>query len=214
LTVSAGGSGGKRSARLKIERIGEGACKMAKASFRFYEELNEYLPENRRKVDFEVRLEGRRVLKDIIAALGVPPAEIDLILANGRSVDFDYIPGDGDRISVYPVFESFNIGSVTRLRAVPLRKTRFIAASNLSAVAESLRRMGCDVICQPALSEREIIAISNREKRIILTADKELLQCEGVTRAILIRPGPAGDQVRKIAAHLDIKSACGHPPYE
>jgi len=205
LIVAAGGSGRTRTARLKIKRIGEGACEMAGAIFRFYEELNGYLPEKRRKVDFEVWLEGRCAVKDIIAALGVPPAEIDLILANGRSVDFGYIPGDGDRISVYPVFESLNIKGITRIREAPLRKTRFIAASNLSAVAESLRRMGCDVICRPALSQREIIAISNREKRIILTADKELLNCEGVTRAILIRPGPAGDQVRKIIEYLDIK---------
>ena len=45
----------------------------------------------------------------MIEALGVPHTEIDLILINGRSVDFTYILQDGDRVSVYPVFESLNI---------------------------------------------------------------------------------------------------------
>jgi uncharacterized protein len=40
-------------------------------------------------------------VKDLIEAVGVPHPEIDLILANGESVDFGYQVQDGDRISVY-----------------------------------------------------------------------------------------------------------------
>ena len=45
---------------------------MAKATFRFYEELNEFLPQYRRKVDFETEFKGKRSVKDMVAALGVP----------------------------------------------------------------------------------------------------------------------------------------------
>ena len=37
----------------------------------------------------------------MIESLGVPHAEVDLILVNGESVGFDYIVQDGDRVSVY-----------------------------------------------------------------------------------------------------------------
>lgn len=33
---------------------------------RFYEELNDFLPENRRKTDFEAQLKGKRSIKDMI----------------------------------------------------------------------------------------------------------------------------------------------------
>ncbi len=53
---------------------------MSKAIFRFYEELNKFLPKRRRKTDFQVNFKGRRSIKEMIEALGVPHTEIDLIL--------------------------------------------------------------------------------------------------------------------------------------
>ncbi len=58
---------------------------MPEAIFRFYEELNDLLPRHRQKTDFEVAFDGKRSVKDMIEALGVPPADVDLILVNGRS---------------------------------------------------------------------------------------------------------------------------------
>ena len=54
--------------------------------------------------------------------MGVPSDEVDLVLVNGESVPFDHIIGEGDRISIYPIFESLDISSVTRLRDKPLIK--------------------------------------------------------------------------------------------
>ena len=104
---------------------------MPEVTFRFYEELNDFIPSERRKRDFQSPFKGRESIKDKIEALGVPHTEVDLILANGNSVDFGYILHDGDRISVYPVFETFDIHGATRLRKVPLRQTRFVADGNL-----------------------------------------------------------------------------------
>jgi len=177
------------------------------ATFRFYEELNDFLPKHRRKVDFETKFEGKRSVKEMVDALGVPPSEIDLILANGRSVGFDYILKAGDRFSVYPVFESLNIKHVTRLRDVPLRKTRFIAHKNTNDIVKRMRLLGYDIYCDPALSDREMIDISNREKRIILTKSKTLLESKQVSRGLLIRPGTTSRQVKKIIEYLDINDA-------
>lgn len=62
---------------------------MPKVTFRFYEELNDFLPVNRQKTDFEIDFKGKRSIKDMIEALGVPHTEVDLILINGKSVDFN-----------------------------------------------------------------------------------------------------------------------------
>ncbi|MBW1828387.1 MAG: MoaD/ThiS family protein, partial [Deltaproteobacteria bacterium] len=77
---------------------------MPKAVLRFYNELNDLLPEHRRNTEFEAEFKDKRSIKDMIEALGVPHTEIDIIIANGDSVDFNYILQEGDRIRVYPAF--------------------------------------------------------------------------------------------------------------
>src|SRR5215510_6345318 len=114
---------------------------MPSARIRFYAELNFFLPSARRGVEFEVVVEERQSVKDLIESLNVPHTEIDLILANGVSVDFGYLVQDGDAISVYPVFESFDISSELRLRPEPLRVTRFTADVHLGRLAAHLRML-------------------------------------------------------------------------
>lgn len=63
---------------------------------------------------------GHPSIKDTIEALGVPHPEVELILANGQSVDFDYSLQDGDRFSVYPYFTSL---SARKINSLTLRQT-------------------------------------------------------------------------------------------
>lgn len=173
--------------------------------FRFYEELNDFLPKHRRKTDFVAKFKEKRSIKDMIESLGIPHTEIDLILVNGKSVDFNYIMENNDRVSVYPVFESFNITKVSRLRKTPLRKHQFIADANLGNIAKYMRVMGFDLFYDPLISAREIIKISKRENRIILTQSRKLLKIKDVTHGIYVRPGTATEQIRRIINFLDIK---------
>jgi len=85
-------------------------------NFRFYEELNDFLPKEKRKIPFTYVFKFNQTVKDAIEALGVPHAEVDLILVNGKSQHFNYTLKNGDHISVYPVFESLDISDVTKLR--------------------------------------------------------------------------------------------------
>ena len=140
----------------------------------------------------------------MIEALGVPHTEVDLVLINGKSVGFEVILGDGDRVSVYPVFESLNIKNVTRLRRLPLRRTKFIADVNLGDIVKYMRLLGLDVYCDPSLSERDIIEISNKENRIILTKSKKLLKFKDVTHGVFVHPGTTQEQIRRIIEFLDI----------
>ena len=91
-----------------------------KAYFRLYEELNDYLPEKTRKITFSLSLKSPTAIKEAICSLGVPPEEVDLVLVNGESVPFNHIICKGDRISIYPIFESLDISKVIRLRDKPL----------------------------------------------------------------------------------------------
>jgi sulfur carrier protein ThiS len=91
-----------------------------KVYFRLYEELNDYLPAEKRKITFIQCLKGPTTIKEAISSLGVSYQEVDLVLVNGESVPFNHIIGEGDRISIYPIFESLDISKVTRLRDKPL----------------------------------------------------------------------------------------------
>src|SRR5512134_1339097 len=99
---------------------------MKKAFIRFYEELNDYLPPAQRKREFEISLSGKDTVREIIEKLGVPAAQVDLLLVDGRSSDLDQAVHEEERISVYPVFERFDIQGLSRVREKPLRKLQFI----------------------------------------------------------------------------------------
>src|SRR3990167_5219154 len=119
---------------------------MHRATFRFYGELNDFLPPASRGIAISRGFQGSTSVKDMIEALGVPHTEVDLILANGESVDFSYLVSDGDRLSVYPVFEAIDIRSLARVRPQPLRHTRFILDTHLGRLAAYLRLMGFDTL--------------------------------------------------------------------
>lgn len=178
---------------------------MAKATFRFYEELNDFLPKHRNKVDFEAEFNGRKSIKDIIEECGVPPTKVDLVLINGKSVDFNTIFQDGDRVSVYPVFERLNIQNVTQLRRVPLRRIQFIADIYMEKIVQPMRMLGFDIDFNPSYTQKDIIKISKKENRIILTTRKELKRSKSVTHCILMRPGTTIKQIKYVMKYLDVK---------
>src|SRR5437762_13672401 len=119
---------------------------MVSATFRFYEELNDFLPRARRKVEFTVPCAQAATTKHMIEALGVPHTEVELVLVNGESSGFERRICDGDRIAVYPMFEAMDITPLLRVRERPLRATRFIADAHLGALARLLRMSGFDTL--------------------------------------------------------------------
>jgi len=90
--------------------------------FRFYEELNDYLPEKARRKELCFDLNEPITVRKAIASLGISSGEVDLILVNGASVGLGHRLRDGDRVSVYPIFERFDISGVTKVREKPLIK--------------------------------------------------------------------------------------------
>ena len=180
---------------------------MSTVQFRFYEELNDFLPLQRRKVGFPHMFSGRNSIKDMIEALGVPHTEIDLILVNGRSVDFSYIVQDGDRISVYPVFECFDITPLLRLRPKPLRISRFILDVHLGRLARYLRLLGFDTLYRNDYDDAELARVAGRERRILLTRDRGLLKRNAITHGYYVRETNPRQQLQEVLARFDLYRA-------
>ncbi|HOF22107.1 MAG TPA: Mut7-C RNAse domain-containing protein [Bacteroidales bacterium] len=176
------------------------------AYFRFYEELNDFLPSGRKQQSFQHSFRGDPSIKDVIESLGVPHTEIDLILVNGRPVDFSYKPGNEDHISVYPVFESFNISGVTRLRQEPLRTLKFIADVHLGKLVRYMRLLGFDTLFERTYDDREIVELSVSQKRVILTRDRQLLKNRRVTHGYWVRSSDPREQIREIADRFDLRN--------
>src|SRR5262245_12860324 len=78
------------------------------AIVRVYGSLNDFLPPCRRQIPWLRAIDRPTTVKDRIEGLGVPHPEIDLVLANGTSVPFDYMVRTGDRITVFPRLAGFD----------------------------------------------------------------------------------------------------------
>ena len=174
------------------------------ASFRFYEELNDFLPMQKRKTTFAIPIKINQSVKDAIEALGVPHAEVDLILVNGNSVDFDYSLQHGDQVSVYPVFESLDISPLTKLRPEPLRVTKFVLDVHLGKLCKYLRMLGFDTYYRNDLDDQEIIRISLDENRNILTRDIGILRHGKVTHGYWLRSQDSKKQLTEVLRRFDL----------
>lgn len=190
---------------------------MPKMILRLYEELNDCLPPHRRKKDFEVRFDGRVTPGRILDELGIPHGEVDLVLVNGESVDFDHVLLEGDRVSIYPVFERFDIGGVGKLRSRPLRNLKFVAEKDLGEVAARLGSLGFDVLWESDLAMEKAIRISRDERRVLLVTREDVLGSGTITHGLYVGPGPVENQVFKILRDLDLQNympdavACSFP---
>src|SRR5690242_4538900 len=177
---------------------------MHRAYFRFYAELNDFLPPARRSVSFPHAFRGGPAVKDAIESLGVPHTEIDLILADGESVDFAWILRDGARVSVYPVFESLDIAPLTRVRPSPLREVRFVLDVHLGRLARYLRMLGFDARWRNDAGDEELARTAAAEHRIILTRDAGLLKRRIVTHGYRVREADPRRQLAEVVRRLDL----------
>ena len=174
-------------------------------SVRLYEELNDFLPVSRRKRRFACPLHGLHTVEDLLRALRVPCAEVELVLVNGHSVEFSHCLQLGDFVSVYPVFESLDVSSLVRVRAKTLRRTRFMVGPGLVRLGLGLRKLGFDVLDSDSRPLEEIIRITENERRIFLTKDPDLLRCSRFSRIYRVREKFPKRQLSEVLARLDIK---------
>lgn len=182
----------------------QGSRPMTRATFRFYEELNDFLPAARRRRDFSCDCAHAATVKHMIEALGVPHTEVELVLVNGESVGFERVLLEGDRVAVYPTFETLDITPLLRVRARPLRVLRFIADAHLGGLASLLRMSGFDTLYDNGFEDGQIAGIAAREGRIVLTRDRELLKRRIITHGCYIHALKPALQLRELFERLDL----------
>ncbi len=177
---------------------------MKRATIRFYAELNDFLPEPERARTQEVRFHVEPSVKDVIESFGVPHTEVDLVLINGRSVDFSERVREGDRIAVYPMFESIDIRPVLKVRPEPLRDPRFVLDVHLGRLTAYLRMLGFDAVRPPGAADQELAGISSRERRVLLTRDRGLLKRSEVTHGYWLRETAPRRQLAEVVRRFDL----------
>jgi uncharacterized protein with PIN domain len=173
---------------------------------RFYAELNNFLPVRQRQKSIDYSFPGPITIKEVIESMKVPPAEVDLILVNGKPVDYNYHVNQSDYISIYPVFEHFDISTISQLRKAPLRISKFILDAHLGKLAKYLRMFGFDTLYKNDFSDNAIREIACQESRIILTRDRDLLNSKDVTHGYYVRAIHPKEQLAEIIDKFDLYS--------
>lgn len=181
---------------------------MARAQLRFYEELNDYLPPERRRRTFAADFDTTCPVRHLIETHGVPHTEIEIILINGVSVGLEAAVHDGDRVSVYPMFEALDVSPLLRLRPQALRESRFFADAQLGRLARYLRLLGFDTLYENALDDADLVYRAVKDRRIILSRDRALLMHRGVRHGCHIRQVDPMEQLTHVVRRCDLVQSC------
>ncbi|MGZ4897148.1 MAG: Mut7-C RNAse domain-containing protein [Candidatus Angelobacter sp.] len=174
------------------------------AEFRFYGPLNDFLPPQPCSALFTHSFLLPGSVKDMIEAFGVPHTEVDLILANGHSVDFSYRVQDGDRIAVYPAFFVIDISALSGVQRAPDRFW-FVLDGHLGSLAGYLRILGFDALYRNDWDDEELARISAQEGRILLTRDRGLLKRGSVTYGYFIRATAPRRQLQEVIRRYGLR---------
>lgn len=181
---------------------------MSQVHFRFYAELNDFLPAGRRQLSTPYDLNGRVSVKHTIEALGVPHTEVDLILVNGRPVDFSYLLQADDAVSVYPVFTTLDAGplpgSLPRLRPPLPTPPRFVIDNHLGRLVTYLRLLGFDALYPEDHDDEALARVSQQEERVLLTRDRRLLMRKAVVHGYWLRSKEPRQQLPAVLSRFQI----------
>jgi uncharacterized protein with PIN domain len=183
---------------------------MPQVSFRFYAELNDHLPTKLRHVRFDRTVSEGSTVRDAFALLGIPAGEIDLVLVNGKSERLDYSLRDGDRVSAYPVFDSMDVGSLTKVEQRPPRRMRFVLDVHLGKLAHHLRMLGFDTLYRNDYTPPALIGIAAEEDRILLSKSRTLVDSGALLAAYCVQSSDPREQVVEVLHRFDLWSSA-HP---
>jgi uncharacterized protein with PIN domain len=169
---------------------------VATARFRFHGALAGFLARARRDTAFEYACARAATLKNAIEALGVPHTEAARMLVNGAPATLDRIVREGDSVEVWPW-----AGAMV---ATDADRPAFLADAHLGGLARWLRMLGFDTLHEPSIADAAIRELAWKERRIVLTRDRELLKCREIARGCYVRALKAEAQLREVAARFDL----------
>jgi uncharacterized protein with PIN domain len=174
---------------------------MAFATFRFYAELNDFLPTSRKDRAFSYEFTENPAVKHLVEALGVPHPEVGRILANDRPVGFHYRVQSGDRLDVFPFVLA---------EPQPKVEPHFVLDNHLGKLATCLRILGFDVLYANDYQDEQLAEIANQQNRTLLTRDRRLLMRNAVISGYWVRNLEPDDQVVEVLHHYHLAQST-HP---
>ena len=175
---------------------------MKTSHFRFYGELNDFLPrESRQRALRHTYLDSAPV-KDIIESLGVPHTEVHLILVNGISSGFSYTVQDGDSISYSGAWIS---ATWDGHRRSPHASPGYVLDIHLGRLAAYLRMMGLEALYEQAFGDEQLAALSREEDRILLTRDIGLLKRGAVRFGYFVRETNPRRHLAEVSARFRLE---------
>lgn len=169
---------------------------MATATFRFHGELVQFLARERRGIAFAHGCARAATVKHAIESLGVPHTETGRLTVNGRPATIARIVREGDSIEVFP-----HQPAGAEMQGAP----DFVADGHLGGLARMLRMLGFDTLYENAIADREIVELAWRERRVILTRDRELLKCREVLRGCFVHARKPETQLQEVAARYRLE---------
>jgi uncharacterized protein with PIN domain len=184
---------------------------VARAVFTFLPDLNDFLSPERRGAAFTCDFEYGQSVKHLIESSGVPHTEVGIIRAGGLPVDLDYLPRDGEAISVEPPIPGGGF--------VPA-EPRFVLDNHLGRLSAYMRMMGFDCLYRNDFHDEELAALSAAEERILLTRDRRLLMRKIVRYGYCLRSLNSIEQAAEVLRRYDCAAAvvpfrrclrCNHP---
>jgi uncharacterized protein with PIN domain len=165
-------------------------------------DLDFFLRSAARGRSIERRLGEKTSVKDAIESFGVPHPEVDLILVNGRPVDFNYALTNDVDIELYPV-----VTERPQFKYKPLQGASysgFVVDGHLGKLARGLRLLGFDVFYDSAAEDRQLLKVMERENRALLTRDRRLLMHAVVKTGYFPRSQNADEQTVEVIRRFDL----------
>lgn len=174
------------------------------ATFRFYGDLNDFLPPDHRQSDLPYRFWGRPAVKDAIEAIGVPHPEVFYLRCDATAIGFGHTLCDGERVSAYPHMPDAPPAEGW-LHALMPTPPRFVLDGHLGQLARYLRMLGLDTRYQNDHDDSTLARIAQTDDRILLTRDVGLLKHGRVTYGAFVRTTDPDQRVREVLRRYPLR---------
>lgn len=171
---------------------------------RFYNTLNDFLPSVKRHTQFEYNIRKPRSVKDLIESIGIPHTEVDIILVDRQSVDFQFRIEGGEDIRVYAYDHNLEFSELIHNQPKPANEPRFVLDVHLGQLANYLRMLGFDTLYRNDYDDPTLASIADTEQRILVTRDRRLLMRRQITLGYFVRARLPKQQISELLTRFDL----------
>ena len=169
-----------------------------------YGDLDFFLSSKASGGRIERHLSEKTSVKDVIESCGIPHPEVDLIVVNGKTVDFGYALAADAEIELYPPRIQSSKFREKRLQAHTINE--FAADGHLGKLVRDLRLLGIDVVYDPEAEDRQLVQTATRNNRALLTRDRRLLMHAAVQHGYYLRSQNPLEQTIEVLRRFDLGS--------